>query len=182
MIIGVGITVISIRQTERLVVVAMVADLAALTKQKTTKVAELLGIGLPFRRGQSVVLVVFDHHTGIVDAVALRQLGQIGPPDLRIKIADAQTVIPPDIGAVPSRHRGRKVVQIKDSAVDDRVSHGVLQQAVGCCIKTAHDFVIDTNVVHHDAPTALTAAPDQGDFLIPGCGIYLSILAQGHCQ
>ena len=80
------------------------------------------GLGLVDR-----VLVVFDHHAGIANAVFLRDLLQIGPPDLGIKIGDGKAVVTLDVGAVARRNGARKVIQIEDGAVDDRIGRGIAQ-------------------------------------------------------
>ena len=81
--------VVGIPEREWLMVIAMKAQLAAHLQQHAAKVAKLGGIGLS--RGLGLVdrvLVVLDHHAGIANVVLLRELLQIGPPDLGIKVGD----------------------------------------------------------------------------------------------
>ena len=120
--------IVGVPECQRLMVVAMKAQLSAHLQQHAAKVAELRGIGLA--RGLGLVdrvLVVFDHHAGIANAVFLRKLLQIGPPDLGIKVGDRRPVVALDVGAVARGHGAGKVVQIEDGAVDDGVGRGIAQ-------------------------------------------------------
>ena len=142
-------------------VVAVETQLSAHLQQHTAKVAELRGIGLA--RGLGLVdrvLVVFDHHTGKANAIFLRELLQIGPPDLGIKVGDRKPVVALDVGAVARGHGAGKVVQIKDSAVDDRIGRGIAQQADRRGVKAAHDLVIDTDIAHHGATATAVIRPN----------------------
>ena len=155
-------TIVGVPERKRLMVVAVKAQLSAHLQQHAAKVAELRGIGLA--RGLGLVdrvLVVFDHHAGIANAVFLRELLQIGPPDLGIKIGDGKPVVALDVGAVAREHRAGKVVQIEHGAVDDRIGRGFTQQAYGRSIEPTHDLVVDTNVAHHGVTTAAIVRPNE---------------------
>ena len=109
-------------------VVAVKAQLSAHLQQHAAKVAELRGIGLA--RGLGLVdriLVVFDHHAGIANAVFLRELLQIGPPDLGIKVGNGKAVITLYVGAIARGNGAGKVIQIEDGAVNDRIGRGIAQ-------------------------------------------------------
>ena len=160
-------------------VVAMVADFAVLLQQHATKVAELRGIGLTSRLGLvDRVLVVFDHHAGIANAVLLRELLQIGPPDLGIKVGDGKPVVALDVGAVARRHGTGKVVQIEDGAVDDGVCRGIAEQADRRGVKPAHDLVVDTNIAYHGASATAVIGPHERGARIAGLSPHTRRLAQ----
>ena len=150
-------------------VVAVKAQLSAHLQQHAAKVAELRGIGLA--RGLGLVdrvLVVFDHHAGKANAVFLRELLQIGPPDLDIKIGDGKAVVTLDISTIARGHGARKVVQIEHGAVDDRIGRGFTQQAYGRSVEPTHDLVVDADVAHHGAPAAAVVRPNERRARIAG--------------
>ena len=154
--------VVGVPERQRLMVVAVKAQLAAHLQQHAAKIAELCGIGLA--RGLDLVdrvLVVFDHHAGIANAIFLRELLQIGPPDLGVKIGNGKAVVTLDISTVARGHGARKVVQIEHGAVDDRIGRGITQQADRRGVKTAHDLVVDANVAHHGVTTAAIVRPNE---------------------
>ena len=118
----------SVPERQRLMVVTVKAQLSAHLQQHAAKVAELRSIGLA--RGLGLVdrvLVVFNHHAGIANVVFLRELLQIGPPDLGIKVGDGKPVVALDVGAVARGHGAGKVVQIEHGAVDDRIGRGIAE-------------------------------------------------------
>ena len=172
-------TIVGVPERKRLMVVAVKAQLSAHLQQHAAKVAELRGIGLA--RGLGLVdrvLVVFDHHAGIANAVFLRELLQIGPPDLGIKIGDGKPVVALDVGAVARGHRARKVVQIEHGAVDDRIGRGITQQAYGRSIEPTHDLVVDANVAHHGVTTAAIVRPNERRARVTGLCPYVRRIAQ----
>ena len=161
--------IVGIPERERLMVVAMKAQLPAHLQQHAAKVAELRGIGLA--RGLGLVdrvLVVLDHHAGITNVVLLRELLQIGPPDLDIKVGDGKPVVALDVGAVARGHGTGKVVQVEYGAVDDRISCGIAQQANRRSVEAAHDLVVDADVTHHGATAAAFVRPNERDTRIAG--------------
>ena len=160
-------------------VVAVKAQLSAHLQQHAAKVAELRGIGLA--RGLGLVdrvLVVFDHHAGIANAVFLRKLLQIGPPDLGVKIRNGKAVVTLDISTIARGHGARKVVQIEHGAVDDRIGRGITQQAYGRSIEPTHDLVVDTNVAHHGVTTAAIVRPNERRARVTGLCPYARRFAQ----
>ena len=160
-------------------VVAVKAQLTAHLQQHAAKIAELRGIGLS--RGLGLVdrvLVVFDHHAGIANAIFLRELLQIGPPDLGVKIGDGKPVVALDVGAVARGHGARKVVQIEHGAVDDRIGRGITQQADGRSIEPTHDLVVDANVAHHGVTTAAIVRPNERRVRVTGLCPYVRRFAQ----
>ena len=171
--------VVGVPERERLMVVAVKAQLAAHLQQHAAKIAELRGIGLA--RGLGLVdrvLVVFDHHAGIANAVFLRELLQIGPPDLSVKIRNGKAVVTLDISTIARGHGARKVVQIEHGAVDDRIGRGITQQADRRGVKTAHDLVVDANVAHHGVTTAAIVRPNERRARIAGLSPHVRRLAQ----
>ena len=143
-------------------VVAVKAQLAAHLQQHAAKIAELRGIGLA--RGLDLVdrvLVVFDHHAGIANAIFLRELLQIGPPDLGVKIRNGKAVVTLDISTIARGHGARKVVQIEHGAVDDRIGRSIAQQTDRRGEKAAHDLVVDTDIAHHGAPATAVIRPNE---------------------
>ena len=159
--------------------VAVKAQLSAHLQQHAAKIAELRGIGLA--RGLGLVdrvLVVFDHHAGIANAVFLRELLQIGPPDLDIKIGDGKPVVTLDISTIARGHGARKVVQIEHGAVDDRIGRGITQQAYGRSIEPTHDLVVDANVAHHGVTAAAIVRPNERRARIAGLSPHVRRLAQ----
>ena len=162
-------TIVGIPECQRLMVVAMKAQLAAHLQQHTAKVAELRGIGLSRRLSLiNRILVVFDHHAGIANVVLLREFLQVGPPHLGIKIGDRKPVVALDVGTVARGHGTGKVVQIKHGAVDDRIGRGIAQQAHGRGIETAHDLVVDTDIAHHGTAAAAIARPNKRSTRVAG--------------
>ena len=154
--------IVGIPERERLMVVAVKAQLTAHLQHHAAKIAELRGIGLA--RGLGLVdrvLVVFDHHAGIANAVFLRELLQIGPPDLGVKIRNGEAVVTLDISTIARWHGARKVIQIEHGAVDDRIGRGITQQADRRGVKTAHDLVIDTYIAYHGAPATAVIRPNE---------------------
>ena len=171
--------VVGVPERKRLMVVAVKAQLSAHLQQHAAKIAELRGIGLS--RGLGLVdrvLVVFDHHAGIANAVFLRELLQIGPPDLGIKIGDGKPVVALDVGAVARGHGARKVVQIEHGAVDDRIGRGITQQTDRRGVKATHDLVIDTDIAYHGAPATAVIRPNERGARIAGHSPHTSRLAQ----
>ena len=171
--------VVGVPERQRLMVVAVKAQLAAHLQQHAAKISKLRGIGLS--RGLGLVdrvLVVFDHHAGIANAVFLRELLQIGPPDLGVKIRNGKAVVTLDISTVARGHGARKVVQIEHGAVDDRIGRGITQQADRRGVKTAHDLVVDANVAHHGVTTAAIVRPNERRARIAGLSPHVRRLAQ----
>lgn len=150
-------------------VVAVKAQLAAHLQQHAAKIAELRGIRLA--RGLGLVdrvLVVFDHHAGIANAIFLRELLQIGPPDLGVKIRNGKAVVTLDISTIARGHGARKVVQIEHGAVDDRIGRGITQQTDRRGVKATHDLVIDTDIAYHGAPATAVIRPNERGARIAG--------------
>ena len=171
--------IVGVPERQRLMVVAMKAQLAAHLQKHAAKVAELRGIGLA--RGLGLVdrvLVVFDHHAGIANAVFLRELLQIGPPDLGIKIGDGKPVVALDVGAVARGHRAGKVVQIEHGAVDDRIGRCIAQQAYGRSIEPTHNLVVDANVAHHGVTDAAIVRPNERRARVTSLCPYVGRFAQ----
>ena len=161
--------IVGIPERERLMVVTMKAQLPTHLQEHAAKVAELRGIGLA--RGLGLVnrvLVVLDHHAGIANVVLLRELLQIGPPDLDIKVGDGKPVVALDVGAITRGHGAGKVVQVEYGAVDDRISCGIAQQANRRSVEAAHDLVVDADVTHHGATAAAFVRPNERDTRIAG--------------
>ena len=161
--------IVGIPERERLMVVTMKAQLTAHLQQHAAKVAELRGIGLA--RGLGLVdrvLVVLDHHAGIANVVLLRELLQIGPPNLDIKVGDGKPVVALDVGAVARGHGTGKVVQVEHGAIDDRIGCGIAQQANRRSVEAAHDLVVDADITHHGATTAAFIRPNERDTRIAG--------------
>ena len=173
--------IVGIPERERLMVVAMKAQLPAHLQQHAAKVAELRGIGLA--RGLGLVdrvLVVLDHHAGIANVVLLRELLQIGPPDLDIKVGDGKPVVALDVGAVARGHGTGKVVQVEHGAIDDRIGCGIAQQANRRSVEAAHDLVVDADVTHHGATAAAFVRPNERDTRIAGRCPHARRIAQRH--
>ena len=171
--------VVGVPERERLMVVAVKAQLAARLQQHAAKISKLRGIGLA--RGLGLVdrvLVVFDHHAGIANAIFLRELLQIGPPDLGVKIRNGKAVVTLDISTIARGHGARKVVQIEHGAVDDRIGRSITQQADRRGVKTAHDLVIDTDIAHHGAPATAVIRPNERDARIASLSPLTRHLAQ----
>ena len=131
------------------------------------------GLGLVDR-----VLVVFDHHAGIANAVFLRELLQIGPPDLGVKIRNGKAVVTLDKSTIARGRGARKVVQIEHGAVDDRIGRGITQQAYGRSIEPTHDLVVDANVAHHGVTTAAIVRPNERRARVTGLCPYVRRFAQ----
>ena len=160
-------------------VVAVKAQLSAHLQQHAAKVAELRGIGLA--RGLGLVdriLVVFDHHAGIANAVFLRELLQIGPPDLGIKVGNGKPVVALDVGTVARGHGAREIVQVKHRAIDDRIGRGIAQQAHRRGIEAAHDLGVDTDIAHHGTAAAAIARPNKRSARVTGFSPHVGRLAQ----
>ena len=174
----VPVAVVRLRQHQRLMVVAVKAQLPALPQQQPAVILELPDIALAGGRGLGVVAVVFDHDAGVPDAIPFRQPDKIRPPDFCVKFRDAQPVLLADVLAVALRHRGREVVQKEDRAVEHRVGARITQQAVGGRVKAPHHLIIDADVVHHDPALAQFRAPHQRHALVPGDGIDRGIVPQ----
>ena len=172
-------TIVGVPERKRLMVVAVKAQLAAHLQQHAAKISKLRGIGLA--RGLGLVdrvLIVFDHHAGIANAVFLRELLQIGPPDLGVKIGNGKAVVTLDISTIARGHGARKVVQIEHGAVDDRIGRGIAQQAYGRSIEPTHDLVVDANVAHHGVTTAAIVRPNERRARVTGLCPYVRRIAQ----
>ena len=160
-------------------IVAVKAQLSAHLQQHTAKVAELRGIGLA--RGLGLVdrvLVVFDHHAGITNAVLLREFLQVGPPHLGIKIGDRKAVVAFNVRAIARGNGAREIVQVKHRAIDDRIGRGIAQQAHGRGIETAHDLVVDTDIAHHGTAAAAIARPNKRSTRVAGFSPHTRRLTQ----
>ena len=171
--------VVGVPERERLMVVAVKAQLAAHLQQHAAKISKLRGIGLA--RGLGLVdrvLVVLNHHTRKANVVLLRELLQIGPPNLGVKVGNGKAVVALDVGAVARGHRTGKVVQIKDGAVDDRIGRGIAQQADCRGVKATHNLVVDADIAHHGAPATAIIRPNERSTRIAGFGPHASRLAQ----
>ena len=161
LMVRVFVAIIGVRQYERLMVVAMVADFAVLFEQQSAEIAEMRFVLLPYGSVFRIVPVVFDHHAGETDAVPFREFGQVRPPDLRIEVGDAHAVVAFDVGGVSAGDRGWKIVQIERGAVDDRVCRGGTQQAERGGIEAAHHLAIDADIAGHGSSGTHIGTPDQ---------------------
>ena len=159
--VRVFVTIIGVRQYERLMVVAMVADFAVLFEQQSAEIAEMRFVLLPYGSVFRIVPVILDHHAGEPNTVAFRKFGQVRPPDLRIEVGDAHAVVAFDVGGVSAGDRGWKIVQIERGAVDDRVCRGGTQQAERGGIEAAHHLAIDADIAGHGSSGTHIGTPDQ---------------------
>ena len=152
LMVRVFVAVIGVRQHERLMVVAVVADLAVLLEQQSAEIAETRFVRLPYGSVFRIVPVVFDHHAGETDAVPFREFGQVRPPDLRIEVGDVHAVVAFDVGAVAAGNGGWEIVQVERGAVDHRVGSGGAQQTEGGSVEATHHLVVDADIAGHGPP------------------------------
>ena len=152
-------------------VVAVEAHFPALLQQHAAIVAELLSVRLTDRRALGIVLIVFDHDTGKTDRILLCKLYEIRPPDLGIKVRYAHSVILADISTIAAGHRRGKIVQIEHRTVDDGVSSGIAQKAVGSCINAPQHLIVNADVIHHHPAGTGLCAPYQRNAFVPCAGI-----------
>ena len=163
-------------------IVSMIPEFSTLMKQHISKILKTSGILLFLNRSIRHILIIFNNHTGIANVVIGCKLQHIRPPDICIKLFDAETIITFDICSVSTRHRRWKIIQIEYRSIKHRVNHHISKETVGSRIESTHRFLIQSKVVYYKLPFSILVLPNNRlTVFFIDMRINLRILTQLHC-
>ena len=134
------ICIIHIWQAQWLMIISMISQFSSLMKQHIPKILKSLHIFLFHNISGHIIFIIINNNTCIFHTVFLCHIQHIRPPDICIKLFDAETIITFDIFSISTRYRRWKIIQIEYRSIKHRVNHHICQQAIGCRKKSSCGF------------------------------------------